>query len=173
MTLTDEQKAIADHLEGTVLVLGRRGDRQDHGTDPSPLPSHRKGNPARAHTGAHVHEPRKPGTCATHVERTAHAEARLAQVRTFHSLCAWILRSEAEHLGIPADFTIYDEDDTDALIKELGVDDGADKLRYRIHAELSSAPADQISAEAYFTGSFSKSKRRTAICCRADLPRSH
>ena len=35
--------------------------------------------------------------------------------RTFHGLCALILRSEAETLGIPCDFVICDEEDSREL----------------------------------------------------------
>jgi DNA helicase II / ATP-dependent DNA helicase PcrA len=37
---------------------------------------------------------------------------------TFHSLGARILRESIIHLGYPQDFTIYDEDDSDKLLKE-------------------------------------------------------
>lgn len=37
---------------------------------------------------------------------------------TFHSTCARILRQNGQHIGIPRDFTIYDDDDQMALIKE-------------------------------------------------------
>ena len=37
---------------------------------------------------------------------------------TFHSLCAKILRIEGKHLGIPANFLIYDEEDSLAAVKE-------------------------------------------------------
>ncbi len=37
---------------------------------------------------------------------------------TFHSLCAKILRKEGKYLGIPANYLIYDEDDSLSAIKE-------------------------------------------------------
>lgn len=37
---------------------------------------------------------------------------------TFHSLGARILRQSVHHLGYPNDFTIYDEEDSDKLLKE-------------------------------------------------------
>lgn len=47
-------------------------------------------------------------------------------VRTFHSACARILREHAPSLGIATNFTIYDEDDSAALLrtclKEAGLD---------------------------------------------------
>ncbi len=39
-------------------------------------------------------------------------------IRTYHSTCARILRKESDHLGIPGNFTIYDESDQLSLIKE-------------------------------------------------------
>ena len=39
--------------------------------------------------------------------------------RTFHSLCAWILRLGARQLGIPQDFSIIDEDDAQEIIASL------------------------------------------------------
>jgi DNA helicase-2/ATP-dependent DNA helicase PcrA len=38
---------------------------------------------------------------------------------TFHSFCARVLRREAEALGYTRDFTIYDEDDSTDLIKDI------------------------------------------------------
>ena len=48
-------------------------------------------------------------------------------ISTFHSFCARFLRVEAEHLGIPRNYTIYDDDDTLRLIKMIGVDKGYKK----------------------------------------------
>jgi DNA helicase-2/ATP-dependent DNA helicase PcrA len=39
-------------------------------------------------------------------------------IATFHSACVRILRRHGEHIGLPRHFTIYDEDDRTALIKE-------------------------------------------------------
>ncbi|MCA3007891.1 MAG: UvrD-helicase domain-containing protein [Phycisphaerales bacterium] len=41
------------------------------------------------------------------------------RVATFHSACARFLRQDGQLLGYPADFSIYDTQDRDALIKEL------------------------------------------------------
>ena len=39
-------------------------------------------------------------------------------IATFHSACVRILRQHGSHLGLPSHFTIYDEDDRQALVKE-------------------------------------------------------
>ncbi|NPV46872.1 MAG: UvrD-helicase domain-containing protein [Armatimonadetes bacterium] len=52
-------------------------------------------------------------------------EAKKLWVGTFHSICARILRQEGEAIGIPPNFTIYDEADQAAVVKEaLSVLDG-------------------------------------------------
>jgi DNA helicase-2/ATP-dependent DNA helicase PcrA len=46
---------------------------------------------------------------------------RCSRIRmgTFHSVCAWILRREAHHLGYNENYTIYDADDQKTLIRRL------------------------------------------------------
>ncbi len=39
-------------------------------------------------------------------------------IATFHSACVRILRQHGKHIGLPSHFTIYDEDDRLALVKE-------------------------------------------------------
>lgn len=48
-------------------------------------------------------------------------------VGTFHSLCARILRENAEKIGFNRYFVIYDDDDKEALVKQI-LKDSADKL---------------------------------------------
>jgi len=55
------------------------------------------------------------------------SNARNLWMGTFHSVFARILRAEADRLGYPSNFTIYDADDSKSLIKtivkEFGLDD--------------------------------------------------
>ena len=64
---------------------------------------------------------------------------------TFHSLFARILRVEAQHIGYPSNFTIYDTDDTKSLlgsiIREMNLDKqvyGANAIKNRISSAKSS-----------------------------------
>ena len=62
------------------------------------------------------------------VERVlGNTEARNLYIGTFHSVFARILRSEADKLGYPKSFTIYDTDDAKSVVKtvihELDLDD--------------------------------------------------
>ena len=59
-------------------------------------------------------------------ELVGESEAKNLWMGTFHSVFARLLRSEAEKLGFPSNFTIYDTQDSDRLIasiiKEMGLD---------------------------------------------------
>jgi DNA helicase-2/ATP-dependent DNA helicase PcrA len=62
------------------------------------------------------------------VERTlGNTDARNLYIGTFHSVFARILRGEAQRLGYPNNFTIYDTDDAKSVVKtvinELNLDD--------------------------------------------------
>ena len=50
--------------------------------------------------------------------------------RTFHSACVRILRREAERLGYPSAFTIYDTADRVAVMKRILKDQGKDEKTY-------------------------------------------
>ena len=53
------------------------------------------------------------------VEELVGGEATAIRMGTFHSVCARLLRFEAAGFGIDANFTIYDEDDRQALMRRL------------------------------------------------------
>ncbi len=46
--------------------------------------------------------------------------AQFLQVSTFHSFCARFLRHEIGRLGYPAGFTIFDDEDQEKLVKDIG-----------------------------------------------------
>ena len=48
----------------------------------------------------------------------APAGIRPPLIATFHSMCVRVLRQHGGHVGLPSHFTIYDEDDRLALVKE-------------------------------------------------------
>ncbi|HEX8350810.1 MAG TPA: UvrD-helicase domain-containing protein, partial [Hymenobacter sp.] len=61
------------------------------------------------------------------IEKVVGAEAKNVWMGTFHSVFARILRSEADKIGFPRSFTIYDTQDSKTLVsqivKELELDD--------------------------------------------------
>ena len=79
-------------------------------------------------------------------------EAQNLWMGTFHSVFARILRFEAEKLGYPSNFTIYDADDAKnlikAIVKELKLDDKVYKPNL-VYNRISSAKNNLLSAIAY------------------------
>src|SRR5216110_3444558 len=59
------------------------------------------------------------GEMRTRIAQVLGAEPRGLWIGTFHSLSARILRREAPLLGFGPNFTIYDSDDSEALVKRL------------------------------------------------------
>jgi DNA helicase II / ATP-dependent DNA helicase PcrA len=75
---------------------------------------------------------------------------------TFHSIFFRILRNEAEAIGYPSGFTIYDTSDSKSLIKTIIKEMGLDDKIYKVGAvqgRISAAKNDLISVEAYASNS--------------------
>lgn len=58
-------------------------------------------------------------------------KTRYLWMGTFHSICARILRQEAQHLGLTRDFSIYDTTDSKSLIKRIIKEKGLDEKIYK------------------------------------------
>lgn len=65
------------------------------------------------------------------IEQVVGNDARNLWMGTFHSVFARILRSEADKLGYPSNFTIYDADDSKSLIKTIVKEYGLDDKVYK------------------------------------------
>ncbi len=79
-------------------------------------------------------------------------EARNLWMGTFHSVFARILRNEAERLGYPTNFTIYDTDDSKSLIRTILKEQGLDEKIYKTNmvlGRISAAKNNLIGAQAY------------------------
>ena len=81
-------------------------------------------------------------------------EARNLYIGTFHSVFARILRAEANRLGYPSNFTIYDTDDSRSVLKtvinELNLDDKHYKPNI-VHNRISSAKNALVGPSEYAT----------------------
>lgn len=81
------------------------------------------------------------------------SEAKNLWMGTFHSIFAKILRIEADRLGYPSNFTIYDTQDSDRLIssiiKEMNLDKDVYKYK-QIRSRISSYKNSLITVKAYF-----------------------
>ena len=84
------------------------------------------------------------------------SESKNLWMGTFHSVFARILRSEADKLGYPSNFTIYDTQDSVRLIGAIIKEMGLDKERYKakqILNRISSFKNSLITVRAYFNNS--------------------
>lgn len=80
------------------------------------------------------------------------SNARGMWVSTFHSMCVRILRADCERIGFSQGFTIYDDDDSKRLMKQILEELNVDPKRYPINAlrnRISKAKNDLIVPEAF------------------------
>ncbi len=116
--LNQKQQAIVNHINGALLVLAPVG------TGKTSVLS-RRVSQAIAQGVA----PERI-LCLTFTNRAAQEMSdRLAKaqpqqhrqitIKTFHSLCAFILRIEAQKAGLPADFVVYDDSDCFEIVKKF------------------------------------------------------
>lgn len=81
------------------------------------------------------------------------SEAKNLWMGTFHSIFAKILRFEADKLGYPSNFTIYDTQDSQRLISSIIKEMGLDKDIYKykqVYSRISSYKNSLITVKAYF-----------------------
>ena len=86
-------------------------------------------------------------------------DARNLYIGTFHSVFARILRAEADKLGYPKSFTIYDTDDSRSVIKAVVNDMGLDDKLYKpniVHNRISSAKNALVGPTEYAMDTFLK-----------------
>ena len=81
------------------------------------------------------------------------SEAKNLWMGTFHSVFAKILRFEADKLGYPTNFTIYDTQDSQSVIRAIIKDMHLDKDVYKykqVYSRISSFKNSLITVKAYF-----------------------
>lgn len=111
-----EQQRIIQHIAGAIQVLAPAG------TGKTAVMAERLAQSANQgidlnRTLCVTFTNRAASEMRTRVEaRLGRDEARHANIRTFHGLCAWILKIEACDLGLSRDFIIYDEDDCKGVL---------------------------------------------------------
>lgn len=87
------------------------------------------------------------------LERMLGEAGRDVWASTFHSACVRILRHDAERLGFPKSFTIYDTSDSMSLVKRILKDFNIDDKRYpprMLLSEISRAKDASLSAGEYY-----------------------
>ena len=124
--LNEQQRAAVTHFEGPLLILAGAGSGKTR------VLTHRVAYLMQAH-GVQPHEilaitftNKAAGEMKERIAGLVGPVARTMWISTFHSMCARILRREAERIGYTSSFTIHDEDDRRRLVKrcleELNLD---------------------------------------------------
>lgn len=140
--LNPSQKSAVENTEGPVMIIAGAGSGKtrvityriahllNKGVDPFNILSLTFTNKAAKEMKERI------------AEIVGNKEARNLWMGTFHSVFAKILRTEAEKIGYPSNFTIYDTDDSKSLIKTLLKEEGLDEKIYKpalVYNRISSA----------------------------------
>jgi DNA helicase-2/ATP-dependent DNA helicase PcrA len=86
------------------------------------------------------------------IEKVVGPRAERVWAGTFHSLFAKILRVEAQHIGYPSNFTIYDTDDTKSVVTSIINEMNLNKEQYNVNtirSRISSCKSNLITPKAY------------------------
>src|SRR6201986_4899816 len=150
--LNEQQRVAIEHIDGPIMIVAGAGSGKTkvlttriahlmyNGVDAFNILALTFTNKAAAEMKERI-------------ERTlGNTEARNLYIGTFHSVFARILRAEANKLGYPNNFTIYDTDDAKSLIKsivqEMQLDDKHYKPSY-VYNRISAAKNSLIDPVTY------------------------
>lgn len=163
--LNDSQRKAVEATEGPVMVIAGAGSGKtrvltyriahliNKGVDPFNILSLTFTNKAAQEMKERIGE------------IIGYSEARNIWMGTFHSVFARILRQEAEKIGYPQNFTIYDTQDAKNLIKTILKEQGLDEKIYKpnlVYNRISSAKNNLLSAAAYLNNTTIQSEDRQA-----------
>jgi DNA helicase II / ATP-dependent DNA helicase PcrA len=150
--LNEPQRAAVTTLEGPLMIIAGAGSGKtrvltfriayliQHGVDPFNILALTFTNKAAKEMKERISKVVGEG------------ESKNLMMGTFHSVFARILRSEAEKIGYPRNFTIYDTDDSKSLIRTILSENGLDDKVYKanqVFNRISSAKNALITAAAY------------------------
>lgn len=103
--------------------------------------------------------------------------SRYLWMGTFHSICAKILRQDAELLGFTKDFSIYDTTDSKSLIKQIVKDHKLDEKIYKptvVLGHISDAKQILVTPQMYAQShEYDKRDRAERLYLMADLYREY
>jgi DNA helicase-2/ATP-dependent DNA helicase PcrA len=150
--LNEEQRVAVEHTEGPVMVLAGAGSGKTRvltyriahliklGVPPFNILALTFTNKAAREMKIRI------------AKIVGESEARNIWMGTFHSVFAKILRLEADKIGYPKNFTIYDTDDSRRLLKEIIKERNLDDKVYKpslVHSRISKAKNNLLSPTAY------------------------
>ena len=150
--LNDSQRAAVAYNEGPLLVIAGAGSGKTRVLTYKIAYLLSQGVPA-GHILALTLTNKAAREMKSRINKLVGEEVALyLWMGTFHSMCARILRAEAEHIGFTRDFTIYDAADQKSLVKKIVKDLQLDDKIYKsnmVLARISAAKANFVNPEAY------------------------
>lgn len=128
--LNPEQRKAVTHVEGPLLILAGAGSGKTrvltHRVAWLLQVEHVRPDEVMAITFTN----KAAGEMKERIEGLVGPVARTMWISTFHSMCARLLRREAQRMGYKSTFTIHDEDDRRRLIKRCMEERGVDPKRH-------------------------------------------
>jgi DNA helicase II / ATP-dependent DNA helicase PcrA len=150
--LNEPQRHAVEHGEGPLLVLAGAGSGKTR------VLTHRIAYlvaTGLAHPGeilAITFTNKAADEMRERVEQLVGGVSKLMWLMTFHSACARILRREAERLGYKRSFTIYDQADSQRMVKRCMDELEVDPKRFpprAVQSQISGAKNRLLDAEGY------------------------
>ncbi|MCE3295268.1 MAG: ATP-dependent helicase [Crocinitomicaceae bacterium] len=150
--LNASQRVAVEHIDGPMMVIAGAGSGKTRvltfriahminlGVDPFNILALTFTNKAAREMNERIHQ------------IVGSSESRNLTMGTFHSVFSRILRYNAERIGYPTNFTIYDTQDSKSLMKDIVKELNLDDKTYKpsmVLGRISAAKNNLISAEAY------------------------
>ena len=126
--LTPDQQAAVTHGEGPLLILAGAGSGKTRVITRRVAYLLKSGRAAATTSWRSPSPTRPPARCSSRVETLV--PGNRVWVSTFHSLGARLLRQYADRLGFDRNFTIYDMDDRNKLVKDALEAGGIDNVKF-------------------------------------------
>src|SRR5438477_2618729 len=150
--LNEKQREAVIHLEGPLMIVAGAGSGKTKVL--TTRIAHLMANGVDAfHILALTFTNKAAKEMKARVEKIlGNNEARNLYIGTFHSVFARVLRIEAEKIGYPNNFTIYDTDDSKAVVKTVIHELDLDDKHYKpstVYNRISSAKNALVGPEEY------------------------
>jgi DNA helicase-2/ATP-dependent DNA helicase PcrA len=171
LDLNPVQRRAVEHPGGPLLVLAGAGSGKTRVLTARIAHLIRAGGVRPDRIFAVTFTNKAAGEMRERVASLLGADPRGLWIGTFHSLSARLLRREAPLLGFGPNFTIYDEDDSQALLKRMLEQRELSPKAYpprALHALISGAKNRMLTPEEYL-GSADSPLARVAADCYRDL----
>ncbi len=152
--LNSEQLKAVTHVDGPLLVLAGAGSGKTKVLTSRVAHLVAQGHAAPEQILAVTFTNKAAGEMKARIERLTEIDQRRMQVSTFHSFSSLMLRFYGDRIGVPQNYTIYDEDDAMSLIKtsiaELGLDIKTTAPQM-VRSKISDAKSQLVDSAKYLT----------------------